>query len=77
LREEGERGVIHRLRGCFSNRKIPAEVRAKVLMLYRSRYIGFGPTLASEKLGELDGLKLSDEILREWLMETGSVAEEA
>jgi transposase len=71
VREEGERGVIHRLRGRFSNRKIPAEVRVKVLMLYRSRYIGFGPTLASEKLGELDGIKLSDETLREWLMEAG------
>jgi len=71
VREEGERGVIHRLRGRFSNRKTPTEVRAKVLMLYRSRYIGFGPTLASEKLGEVDGIKLSDETMRKWLMEAG------
>lgn len=71
VREEGERGVIHRLRGRFSNRKIPAEVKAKALMLYRGRYTGFGPTLASEKLGELDGIKLSDETLRKWLMEAG------
>jgi hypothetical protein len=69
VREKGERGVIHRLRGRFSNRRIPAEVKAKVLMLYRSRYSGFGPTLASEKLGELDGIKLSDETIRKWLME--------
>ena len=47
VREEGERGVIHRLRGCFSNRKTPAEVKAKVLMLYRGRYTGFGSTLTS------------------------------
>lgn len=71
VREEGERGVIHKLRGCSSNRRIPAEVKARALTLYRGRYGGFGPTLASEKLGELDGIKLSDETLREWLMEAG------
>jgi transposase len=71
VREEGERGVIHRLRGRFSNRRILAEVKAKVLMFYRSKYSGFGPTLATEKLGELDGIKLSDETLRKWLMEAG------
>jgi transposase len=71
VREEGEEGVIHRLRGRFSNRRILAEVKAKVLMLYRGRYTGFGPTLATEKLGELDGIKLSDETLRKWLMEAG------
>jgi len=71
VREEGEEGVIHRLRGRFSNRKTPAEIKAKVLMLYRGRYTGFGPTLTSEKLGELDGIKLSDETLRKWLMEAG------
>jgi len=71
VREEGERGVIHKLRGRSSNRKTPAEVKARALMLYRGRYAGFGPTLASEKLGELDGIKLSDETLRKWLMEAG------
>ena len=71
VREEGEEGVIHRLRNRFSNRKTPAEVKAKVLMFYRSKYSGFGPTLATEKLGELDGIKLSDETLRKWLMEVG------
>ncbi|OGC83104.1 MAG: hypothetical protein A2W07_00330 [candidate division Zixibacteria bacterium RBG_16_43_9] len=71
VREEGERGVIHRLRGRFSNRKTPAKIKAKVLMLYRGRYFGFGPTFASEKLGEVDGIKLSDETLRKWLMEAG------
>ena len=69
--EEGERGVIHKLRGCSSNRRTPAEVKARALMLYRGRYTGFGPTLVSEKLGELDGIKLSDETLRKWLMEAG------
>lgn len=71
VREEGERGVIHKLRGRSSNRKTPAEVKARALMLYRGRYAGFGPTLASEKLGELDGIKLSDETLRKWLKESG------
>lgn len=71
VREEGERGVVHKLRGRSSNRRTPVEVKAKSLMLYRRRYSGFGPTLASEKLEELDGIKLSDETLRKWLMEAG------
>ncbi|MHB1287158.1 MAG: hypothetical protein ACYCYP_11505, partial [Leptospirales bacterium] len=42
----------HQGRGKPSNRKKPAEVRASVLEAYRSVYAGFGPTLATEKLGE-------------------------
>jgi hypothetical protein len=68
---EGERGIVHRLRGRFSNRKIPEPLRDKVIKLYRRTYQGFGPTLASEKLLERDGVRISDETLRNWLIETG------
>jgi len=71
MREEGDRGVIHKARGRLSNRMIPEKVKVKVLKLYERKYRGFGPTLASEKLTELDGIKLSDETLRKWLMEAG------
>jgi transposase len=33
VNEEGERGVIHKLRGRSSNRRTPDEVKAKALML--------------------------------------------
>lgn len=71
VRQEGERGIIHRARGRPSNRKMPDKVKGKVLRLYKRKYAGFGPTLASEKLEEFDGIRVSDETLRKWLMEAG------
>ena len=71
VRVEGERGVIHRLRGRRGCRRIPDNVRTRVLELYRERYNDFGPTLASEKLLELDHLRVSDETLRLWLASDG------
>lgn len=71
VREEGPGGVVHRLRGKESNRKLPKELKYRVLELYCSKYEGFGPTLAQEKLLELDGICISDETLRIWLLEAG------
>jgi transposase len=71
VKEEGNRGIVHRSRGRPSNRKIADQIRDKVINLYRSKYKGFGPTLASEKLLERDGMRISDETLRTWLIETG------
>lgn len=65
---EGESGVVHRLRGSPGNRGIKGSLREKILKIYRSCYEGFGPTLASEKLLERDGLKVCDETLRLWLI---------
>jgi len=71
VREEGDRGVIHKARGRTSNQRISEKVKSKAIRLYKRKYRGFGPTLASEKLMELDGIKLSEETLRKWLMEAG------
>ena len=64
VREQGDKGVIHALRGRPSNRRIPEEVRGRVLSLYQERYPDFGPTFATEKLLECDGIKISNETLR-------------
>jgi hypothetical protein len=69
VKEEGPQGVVHRSRGRASNRKLPQEVKDQVLNLYRKNYEGFGPTLAQEKLLERDGIRISDETLRKWLIE--------
>jgi transposase len=69
VREEGPQGVVHRSRGRESNRKLPQEIKDQVLNLYRTSYEGFGPTLAQEKLLERDGIRISDETLRGWLIE--------
>jgi hypothetical protein len=71
VRERGDGGVIHGLRGRQSNRKIPEGTRALVISLYQGRYPDFGPTLATEKLLECNGIKISDETLRRWLIEAG------
>ncbi len=71
MREEGERGIIHRLRGKRGNRRISEEVRANVMALHREKYWDFGPTLASEKLSKLHGIEVNDETLRLWLLGEG------
>lgn len=69
LREEGDGGILHRLRGRASKRKIPQAVREKAVKLVKREYADFGPTLAAEYLAEEHGVRVSKETLRHWLME--------
>jgi transposase len=71
VRVQGERGIIHGSRDRPSNRRIDVKIKEKVLYLYKESYPDFGPTLATEKLLERDGIKISDETLRSWLLEAG------
>jgi transposase len=71
VRAVGDKGIVHKGRGAASNRKTAEEVRDRAMALYRRKYVGFGPLLVSEKLKELDGIAVSDETLRKWLMEAG------
>ncbi len=41
------------------------------MTLVGERYADFGPTLAAEKLAERDGLRVSRETLRSWMVEAG------
>jgi transposase len=67
MRERGDGGIVHRLRGRPSNRKLAAAVEQKILARVRQRYADFGPTLASEHLVQ-DGLRVSRETLRKWMI---------
>ena len=69
LRQQGDRGVMHRLRGRVSNRKIREPVRAKAVALVRREYRDFGPTLASEYLAERHRVRVSRETLRQWMIQ--------
>jgi transposase len=69
-RGQGDRGLVHRLRGRPSNRQVDEAKRQAVLERYQERYADFGPTLASEYLRK-DGLMVSVETLRSWLLSAG------
>ena len=66
LREQGDRAVIHGLRGRPSNRKFATRFEQKILARVRQRYADFGPTLAAEHLAK-EGLTVSRETLRKWM----------
>lgn len=71
VRKEGASGVVHHLRGRGSHRKLSEEIRDKAMGLCRKKYEGFGPLFASEKLSELDGIKVSKETIRQWMIGDG------
>ena len=71
VREKGDRGIIHGSRGRPSNHRFSDKIKEKTISLYKRRYSDFGPTLATEKLLEIEGIHLSDETLRKWLLEAG------
>lgn len=68
---EGAIGLISKKMGQPSSNKIRAEIRDEVLGLLRMTYVGFGPTLASEKLLERHQIKISSETVRKWMAEEG------
>ena len=70
-RAEGPAGLVSKRRGRASNRRRPEALRAEVLAIIRGRYWDFGPTLAAEKLGELHGIVLGRETLRQWMIADG------
>ena len=70
FRAEGDRGLVHRLRGRQSNRRLGDDVRARAVKLHQERYADFGPTLACEKLAG-EGLALSPDTLTALLKERG------
>ncbi len=68
---DGAPGLASKRRGRPSNRRRASALSREALATVRSRYKGFGPTLAHEKLTELHGLRLSVETLRHWMIEDG------
>src|SRR5881398_3962858 len=71
VKKEGDRGVVHRLRGRVSNRRLPEKVRRQALKLVEAQYRDFGPTLACEYLAKDHEVEVSKETLRQWLIGAG------
>ncbi len=52
-----------------NNRSHSACFKKSVISKVKERYSDFGPTFASEKLLEIDGLKINKETLRQWMIQ--------
>jgi transposase len=71
IRLEGPRGIIHKNRGQESPFLINKKRREQILELCRSKYEGFNPTLASEKLFEINKIRISRETIRKIFLKEG------
>ncbi len=72
IKKEGDKGIIHKSLGKPSNNRTDEKIKTKAMTLYKTHYPDFGPTLGSEKLWERHKIKINDETLRLWLIETGT-----
>ena len=69
--DEGDAGLVHRLRGKPGLRHKPLGLRVQVLArCAEERYADFGPTLMAEELAK-EGLVVDHDTLRRWLLSTG------
>src|ERR1035437_9659414 len=72
LKKRGDQAVVHGLRGKPSKRRIEESVeREAVKILSAPVYKGFGPTLATEYLGQKHGIEASKETVRQWMLRAG------
>lgn len=70
-KKEGAAGLVHRLRGKESHRKIVQEKIDAAIAVMREKYADFGPTFAHEKLSQLHGVTFSRERLRQAMVNAG------
>lgn len=65
----GEQGLISKHRNKISNRKFDKAFKDHVIEIVKAQYHDFGPTFATEKLLERQGIKISHETVRTWMIE--------
>lgn len=71
FRESGAAGLTNTRRGMPGTHRVDVALRHRILTLLRENYVGFGPTLAAEKLQERHGISVSVETLRCWMTADG------
>src|SRR5258708_10617316 len=67
----GDGGLVSRQRGRASNHQLGWGVCERVRDLLGDKYRDFGPTLAAEKLAELEGIAISRETVRQLQIKLG------
>ncbi len=68
---DGPQALISKKRDQASNNRIPDPVREAVIKVIREKYHDFKPGFAHEKLTEEHGFKLSDETVRQIMIDAG------
>jgi hypothetical protein len=72
LKKEGDKAVVHKLRGRPSNRKTGVKTREKIVrILSEEVYRDFGPTLAGEYLADKHDIRIGREALRQVMISAG------
>lgn len=71
FKDSGSAGLRHASRGKTSNRKFKDSFVGRLKTTVTKRYSDFGPTLASEKLLEIEKIKISKEALRIYMANWG------
>lgn len=74
VRKEGNRGIIHGLKGQPSNHQMAAGRVEEAIGYVKSHYRDFGPTFANEKLWENHGIRISTNTLRKAMLAEGLYA---
>lgn len=69
VRLEGNKGIIHRLRGRISNHLLDPKTIAIATKLIKKHYVDFGPTFANEKLLENHKITISTSTLRKTMID--------
>jgi transposase len=70
-KEQGDAGLVSRQRGRPSNNRLTKDLNARIRELLTDKYPDFGPTLAAEKLLELEGIIVSTETIRQIQVQLG------
>jgi hypothetical protein len=71
IREEGNRGVVHRLRKRASNHHLPGGLLEQAVATVMENYWDFGPTFANEYLQKEHNIWISTNTLRKGMIQSG------
>ena len=71
MRDEGNEGIVHRLRGRVSNHRLEPGLIKKAVAIVKAKYPDFGPTFANEKLLDRHGIEISTYALRTGMIDAG------
>lgn len=69
VKEEGNIGIIHRMRGKASNHQLEEGLVSKAITIVKEKYWDFGPSFANEHLRKDHGIRISTNTLRKAMIQ--------